>query len=63
MVVAHLQWPGAAQVARIERERRTGDKVSREIAYAVTSLTPDKGGPARLQGLWRGHWAIENRLH
>ena len=62
-VVQHLQWPGAAQVARVERERRIGDKVSREIAYAVTSLTVAEAGPARLQGLWRGHWAIENRLH
>ena len=59
----HLSWPGRAQVARIERERRVGDKVSSEIAYVVTSLTAAKAGPARLLELSRGHWAIENRLH
>ena len=62
-VVPHLSWPGRAQVARIERERRVGDKVSSEIAYVVTSLTAAKAGPARLLELSRGHWAIENRLH
>ena len=62
-VVPHLEWPGAAQVARIERERRIGDKVSTEIAYIVTSLTAAKAGPARLLALSRGHWSIENRLH
>ena len=59
----HLAWPGCTQVARIERERRIGDKVSSEIAYVVTSLTAAKAGPARLLELSRGHWAIENRLH
>ena len=34
-----------------------------ELAYAITSLTPEEAGPARLLRLWRGHWRIENRLH
>jgi len=29
----------------------------------LTSLTPDKAGPARLAGYVRGHWGIENKLH
>ena len=62
-VVAHLGWPGAAQVARIWRERRIGDKVSTEIAYVVTSLPANKAGPDRLLALVRAHWGIENRLH
>lgn len=62
-VVPYLQWPGAAQVARIERSRRIGDKISTEIAYLVTSLTAAQAGPARLLELKRDHWAIENRLH
>ena len=33
------------------------------MAYAVTSLTPEKAGPARLLSLWRGHWRIENQVH
>jgi hypothetical protein len=62
-VVAHLDWPGAAQVARIERTRRIGDKISIEVAYIVTSLTAAQAGPTRLLELARDHWAIENRLH
>ena len=62
-VVGHLDWPGAARVARIECTRRIGDKVSVEITYLVTSLTAAAAGPARLLALKRDHWAIENRLH
>jgi predicted transposase YbfD/YdcC len=62
-VIPHLDWPGAAQVARIERTRETGGKVSTEVAYLVTSLTADEAGPVRLLEVSRGHWAIENRLH
>jgi hypothetical protein len=62
-VVEHLGWPGAAQVARIERTRWIGDKVSTEVAYVVTSLTAAKAGPEQLLALSRGHWAIDNRLH
>ena len=62
-VVPHIEWPGAAQVARIWRERRIGDKVSTEIAYIVTSLDAAEATPARLLALVRAHWAIENRLH
>jgi predicted transposase YbfD/YdcC len=62
-VVPHLQWPGAAQVAKIERTRETGEKVSTETAYIVTSLTAAEAGPDRLLELSRVHWGIENRLH
>ncbi|MGB8529249.1 MAG: ISAs1 family transposase [Rhodoplanes sp.] len=62
-VVPHLAWPGAAQVARIARERRIGDKISTEVAYLVTSLTAAKAGSERLLHLARAHWGIENRLH
>jgi len=62
-VVPHLEWPAAAQVARIERIREIGGKVSTEIAYIVTSLTAAEAGPERLLNLSRTHWAIENRLH
>jgi Transposase DDE domain len=33
------------------------------VVYAVTSLTFAQASPARLAGLLRGHWAIENGLH
>ena len=62
-MVPHLEWPGAAQVARIERTREIGGKASTETTYIVTSLTVPEAGPERLLELSRGHWAIENRLH
>ena len=34
----------------------------RELAYAVTSISPQEADPARLLQLWRGHWGVENRV-
>jgi hypothetical protein len=62
-VVPHLEWPGAAQAARIERTREISGKASTETASIVTSLTAAEAGPERLLALSRNHWAIENRLH
>jgi len=62
-VIPHLEWPGAAQVARIERTRETAGKTSTEIPYIVTSLSAAEANPERLLELSRDHWAIENRLH
>ena len=56
-------WPGIAQVCRITRRRIVRDKESVETVYAITSLTPDQADAARLLGLSRAHWGIENRLH
>jgi hypothetical protein len=30
-----------------------------ELVYAVTCLTADQAGSARLAGLLRGHWQVE----
>ena len=60
-----LPFPHARQALRITRERvhlGTG-QISREVVYAVTDLTFDAAGPARLAALLRGHWTIENRIH
>lgn len=53
------------QVFRLERRvsTLTGTPVRQEVSYGITSLTPAKASPARLQQLARGHWAIENRVH
>jgi predicted transposase YbfD/YdcC len=65
---AHIEdvdWPGVAQVMRRECERielKTG-KVTREVSYALTSLTPSRADAAALEALWRGHWTIENGVH
>ena len=64
-LVGYSDWPGLAQALCAEREvtvLATGE-VRRERAYAVTSLGPAQADAARLLGLWRGHWGIENRLH
>ena len=34
-----------------------------EVAYGITSLSPEKADAQRLLSLNRGHWCIENRLH
>ena len=47
----------------MERTRRHKGKETVERAYAITSLTPERADAARLLGIWRGRWGIENRLH
>lgn len=34
-----------------------------EVQYAITSLSRQKADADQLLRDWRGHWAIENRLH
>ena len=65
MLAEHLapSWPGLAQVCRITRERIVRGKASSEIVYAITSLTAEQAGAARLLALSREHWGIENKLH
>lgn len=62
-LAGYLDWPGHAQVLRIERNWRQGDQPHQAIGYAITSLSPDRAGPEQLLALKRGHWSIENRLH
>lgn len=56
------RWPGLAQVLRTERHRAVGGRTTVEVAYAITSLPPERAGAARLLALQRGHWGIENGL-
>ena len=61
----YLDWPGAEQVAKIERNRveiKTG-KQRHEIAYVITSQTRDKASPEGLLHQNRTYWGIENGLH
>ena len=61
----YLTWPGVQQVLRRTCERtnlRTGE-VSRSVTYALTSLPANETSAATLAEVWRGHWAIENRVH
>lgn len=60
----YVDWPGLAQVCRVEREvRKKGEKPRLETAYAITSVPQSAAGPSTLLGWWRGHWGIENRSH
>jgi hypothetical protein len=56
-------WPGCAQVFRLERERRTGGGTETEVVYGITSLPRERAGAAELLRLIRAHWGIENGLH
>ena len=62
-IVPELDWPGVAQVCRLQRQTRRDGKLVREVQYAITSLSPAEADAAKLLSLWRGHWQIENRVH
>jgi predicted transposase YbfD/YdcC len=58
-------WPGLGQILQIRRtvtDKQTGRTTS-EVAYAITSLSPQLATPAQLLRAWREHWHIENKLH
>lgn len=59
----YLDWPGQAQVFRVERTWHEHGHAKRARHYGITSLPPEVADPARLLALKRGHWTIENRLH
>lgn len=61
----YVDFPCSAQVARVERttQLRPSGKTRTEVAYLITSLSPEKASAQRLLALNRGHWEIENRLH
>jgi hypothetical protein len=63
MLNAYLDWPGVAQVGRLEREVSAGGKATVEVQYLITSVPPGLADAATLLGWARGHWDIENRLH
>jgi predicted transposase YbfD/YdcC len=61
----YLSWPGVEQVFQLERHftRVKDGKVTHEVVYGLTSLTPRQAPPERLLELVREHWQIENGLH
>lgn len=61
----YLQFPYVAQAFAIERTAthiKTG-RVSREIAYGVTSQSQYDAKPIDILHTNRGHWCIENSCH
>ena len=63
MLNGYLDWPGVAQVCRIESVVTRGGESTREVSYAITSVPRARAGAAALLGWHRGHWGIENRVH
>jgi hypothetical protein len=63
MLNGYLDWPGVAQVCRIESAVTEGGETTCEVSYAITSVPRARGGAAALLGWHRGHWGIENRVH
>jgi predicted transposase YbfD/YdcC len=64
-ITGELGFPGVGQAFLIERRRtdkKTG-KASTELAYGITSRTPDSATAQQLLTLNRNHWAIENSCH
>lgn len=61
----YLDFPYCGQVFKIHREfiNLKTNQTSSELAYGITSLTPDKANPEQILSLNRGHWSIENRSH
>ena len=61
----YLDFPHVAQVFLIERivvNKKTG-KSSCDLAYGMTSRSPQQTDPQRLLDINRGHWTIENSCH
>jgi hypothetical protein len=62
-LAGYAPFPGLRQVAqgRTEVVRLATGEVARSTRYLATSLPPERAAPARLLGLARRHWGIENR--
>jgi predicted transposase YbfD/YdcC len=61
----YLDFPHVGQAFVIERhstEKKTGIS-SCEIAYGLTSRSPEQADPQRVLKVNRGHWTIENSCH
>lgn len=61
----YVDFPHVSQVFAIERtsiEKKTGQS-SCEMAYGITSRSPQQADARRLLEINRGHWSIENSCH
>lgn len=68
MLNPYSDWPGLAQVYRLEREIqwwRAGRcyRTSSEVEFGITSLSRKKTSPLHLLDIRRAHWGIETGLH
>jgi predicted transposase YbfD/YdcC len=56
-------WPHLSQVICVKRQRTIRGKTQVEVAYLVSSASPEKANAKRLLESNRAYWGIENRLH
>jgi predicted transposase YbfD/YdcC len=61
----YLDWPGVQQVFKLERQvwDLQLKPLRSEVVYGLTSLSASEADAARLLGLIRDYWGIENGLH
>jgi hypothetical protein len=62
-LAAHLDWPGVAQVTRLERSTLRHGEPAEEVAYGITSVPRSQANALQLLSWNRGHWRIENGSH
>lgn len=60
-----IDFPHAHQVGCIRRDifNLDGQRVSKECAWIITSITPEHAQPSDLHDHVREHWGIENKSH
>ena len=61
----YLTFPHVGQAFVIERhctDKKTGE-CSSEVAYGITSRSPEQADPQTILATNRGHWSIENSCH
>ncbi len=63
MLNGYLDWPGVAQVCRVEAEVSQGAEATHEVSYAITGVPRARAVAAALLSWHRGQWGIEDRLH
>jgi hypothetical protein len=56
-------WPGLAQVFRVETIVWCGKLHTRHVRYGFTNLSPQQAGPERVLELLCAYWGIESGLH
>jgi len=61
----YLDFPHVGQAFVIEREsiEKKSGEYSHDIAYGITSRTPQQADAQRVLSINRGHWTIENSCH
>lgn len=60
---AQLSSPTPAPAETTGPAELDGQRTAKQVAYGITSLSPEAADAANLAADQRGHWNIENRTH